>query len=127
MLGGNIWNKIIIGVNMLRNLFIIIRSALRRAWLRSPERTEALLGARREYKGDNVRQKWEYQCNKCRKWFIQKEVSVDHIIPCGTFLKHEDWSTFGPALFCDSSGLQVLCKTCHNAKTKEERKNAKKT
>ena len=101
--------------------FVWLRSVLRRAWLRDPERAAALQLARRIYQGDNKRQRWEYSCAECAQWFMQKDVQVDHIIPAGTFLKPEDWATFGPGLFCDRSGLQLLCKTCHKIKTNKER------
>ena len=104
-------------------MYALIRSALRRVWLRYPERSKCLLGARRAYKGVNKRQLWEFNCAECGKWCKATDVCVDHIVPCGTFLKVEHWATFGPNLFCDASKLQVLCKEpCHKAKTAEERR-----
>src|SRR5260221_314461 len=102
--------------------YTMLRSVLRRAWLRWPARAEALKATRRSYKGDNKRQKWAYKCNTCREWFMQKEVKVDHIIPCGTFLCKEDWLTFAVRLFCEVDGLQILCDACHSVKTAGERK-----
>jgi hypothetical protein len=103
----------------------IIRSLLRRAWMRDPERFAVLNDAKtkRPNKSDNKRLKWEHKCNICKKWFPAKEISVDHITPCGTFLKDEHWKTFGPALFCSRTKLQKACKGCHNIKTKQERNN----
>lgn len=103
-------------------IYGLIRSALRRAWLRFPARIQALQAARYPYVGDNTRQKWCYQCMNCDVRFKLTEVAVDHITPCGTFLKAEDWATFGPNLFCEVDKLQILCKSCHSEKTKEERK-----
>lgn len=54
---------------------------------------------------------------------MQKEVVVDHIVPCGTFLGPKDFVTFVPNLFCSRDNLQILCKDCHKIKTLEERKN----
>jgi len=108
------------------NPYSMIRSALRRAWLRFPARSEALKKARRVYNGPNNRQKWEYKCKMCKKWFMQKEVQVDHIKPCGTFKEEKDWATFGPTLFCDTDNLQILCKPCHVIKGAEDRRRAKK-
>lgn len=104
-------------------MYALIRSALRRVWLRYPERSKCLLGARRAYKGVNKRQLWEFNCAECGKWCKATDVCVDHIVPCGTFLKEEHWATFGPNLFCNASKLQVLCKEpCHKEKTAEERR-----
>ena len=69
--------------------------------------------ARRAYHGSNRKRKWEYQCKKCRKWFADKEVQVDHIVPAGKLTSFEDLSGFARRLFCEAEGLQVLCKQCH--------------
>ncbi len=100
----------------------LARSALRAAWLRWPPRAEALKMAKRPYKGNNKRQKWEYTCNSCLGTFMQKEVQVDHIIPAGSFLCKEDHRRFVCGLFCEVDELQILCKPCHSIKTAGERK-----
>jgi len=107
-----------------RDKFTALRSFLRRCWAKYPERMAARQAARRPYKGTaNKRQKWEYQCAICLNWYIWKrlEMVVDHIVPAGTFLCDDDYRTFIPNLFCDRKNLQVLCKVCHNNKTKLER------
>lgn len=78
--------------------------------------------ARRKYQGDNKRQRWEYQCNKCKKWFPHKNVNVDHITPVGTLKCKEDLPGFVDRLFVEVEGLQVLCNKDHDEKTKSERK-----
>lgn len=78
--------------------------------------------ARRKYEGPNKKQRWEYQCNKCKKWFPAKKVNVDHIIPVGTLKCKEDLPGFVDRLFIEVDGLQVLCDKCHDEKTKSERK-----
>lgn len=97
-----------------------LRSALRRAYSKWPPKYEALRGARRECEGKG-RQKYEYQCAYCKKWFPQKQVQVDHITPAGTLRSWDDLVPFTSRLFCSKNGLQVLCKTCHNVKTQSER------
>lgn len=98
-----------------------LRSGLRACYNKYPVKWETLRAACRESKGKDKRQKWEYKCNKCSKWYKQKDVSVDHIVPAGALSKYEDIAGFVERLFCGTDGLQVLCSTCHNKKTQEER------
>lgn len=98
-----------------------IRSALRQKSTRWPPIYDVLEEARRPSKSKNKRLKWEYQCAKCKKWWPQKEVSVDHIIPTGSLKSFDDIPGFVERLFCEKDGLQVLCDGCHNVKTAAER------
>ena len=99
-----------------------IRSGLRQKsrWWRPIG--EAKLRARRPYKGKNKRQKWEYQCRECKKYFKGDDVNVDHIIPAGTLKSYDDLPSFTKRLFCEVDGLQVMCSDCHTIKTNKERK-----
>lgn len=107
--------------------FGFIRSALRKASQRWPPIAQhALENARRAYSGPNKRMKWEYQCAACEKWLPRKSVQVDHIVPCGTLRRFEDLGDFASRLFCEESGLTVLCISCHKKKTSEERDARKK-
>lgn len=99
-----------------------IRQGLRKLWLRSPVRRTAKMESRREYEGENKRQKFEYQCDICKNWFKDKETQVDHIEPCGSLLSFKDLPSFVSRLFCGAEGLRVLCKPCHKQVTKEQRK-----
>lgn len=60
-----------------------------------------------------------HRCEQCKKKV--PKVFVDHISPVG--------EVGGPGyiqrLFIPSSGLQCLCKKCHDAKTKAERESKK--
>jgi len=98
-----------------------LRSALRSAYNKYPPKWEVLRAAKRPYKGKDKRQKWEFQCNSCKKWKKQKDVSVDHIVPAGALSSYEDIVGFTQRLFVGTDGLQVLCKECHHSKTQEER------
>lgn len=80
-----------------------------------------LAKARRPYKGTGKQQKWEFQCTECEKWHKAKDVSVDHITPAGSLGSFQDVAGFVERLFVGEDGLQVLCMTCHKAKTKKER------
>jgi len=99
----------------------MIRSALRQKsrWWKPVTQCKEL--ARRAYKGTNKRQKWEYQCNKCKKWYNAKNINVDHIKPAGSLNCAADLPLFVETLFCEVDNLQVLCKTCHDKKTKLEK------
>jgi len=82
--------------------------------------------SRRVYKWDNKRQKREYQCNICKKWFPDKignksQIQVDHIIDCGNITKETAWE-FIERMFCEQWWLQTLCSNCHNEKTNLARK-----
>lgn len=89
----------------------------------------ALQKASRPYRGKNKRQKVEYQCAQCKKWFLRKDVQVDHKIPCGSLNNYEDVVQFIKNLTIENpDSYQVLCKKDHGIKTlkeKEERKKSK--
>ena len=100
-----------------------IRSALRKASMYWKPISQCKNNSRRPYKGALKRQKWEYQCNSCKKWNKGTEVVVDHIKPAGTLKKAEDLPKFVETLFCEVDNLQTLCKKCHDAKSAEEKIN----
>ena len=54
---------------------------------------------------------------------IRGKIELDHKIPIGTF---EDWNSYIPALFCEESNFQGLCRDCHKEKTKKENKKRRK-
>jgi hypothetical protein len=98
----------------------MIRSALRQKsrWWKPIAECKKL--ARRISKSKNKRQKWEYQCKKCKKWYKSDQVNVDHIEQAGSLRSYEDLPRFVETLFCEQDNLQVLCKSCHDEKTKLE-------
>ena len=98
-----------------------IRSALRQKSRFWKPITECKLKARRLYKGTNKRQKFEYQCNVCKNWFIEKKINVDHIAAAGSLRSSKDLPGFVERLFCEVDNLQVLCEVCHNKKTKADK------
>lgn len=99
-----------------------IRSALRQKSRWWKPITQCKINAKRPYKGPNKRQKFEYQCNKCKQWFPDKEVAVDHKIPVGSLNSGDDLKGFVERLFCEEKDLQVLCTSCHDSKTQNERR-----
>lgn len=92
-----------------------IRSALRKAYMRWPVKTDVLEAARRPAEDRDRRVKWEYQCASCGGWWIRGDIQVDHIVPAGNM---EDMNVFIARLFCEEDNLQVLCQGCHHAKTR---------
>lgn len=98
-----------------------IRSALRQKSRFWKPITQCKIKSRRPYKGPNKRQKFEYQCNECKQWFPDKKVNVDHITPAGTLKCANDLPGFVERLFCEIDNLQVLCQSCHDSKTKNEK------
>lgn len=99
-----------------------IRSGLRQKSRWWKPITECKLKAKRAYKGNNKRQKFEYQCNQCKNWFPEKQINVDHIEPAGSLNCAADLPGFVERLFCEQDNLQVLCTSCHDVKTKLEKK-----
>jgi hypothetical protein len=56
----------------------------------------------------------------------KKNVFVDHISPI--VLPEEgfvSWDTYIERMFCEAENLQVLCKECHDRKSKDEREARK--
>lgn len=103
-----------------------LRSGLRRQFRFWKPMLEAKAAVRRPYVGPNKRQKYELQCNHCKKWFIEKNTQIDHIIPVGTLLCWEDVVPFLQKLIPeDSKSFQVLCLECHIKKTNKEREDRK--
>ncbi len=103
-----------------------IRSGLRQKSRWWKPITQCKLVSRRDYKGPLKRQKYEYQCNKCKGWFPEKKINVDHIVPAGSLNCAQDLPLFVETLFCEIDNLQCLCLNCHDIKTQKE-KNKKKT
>lgn len=92
------------------NLNSRIRSALRQVWRFSPMRKQALSDARIS--------KGRYLCSMCQQINGPKDISVDHIVACGSLI--DDLNGFKERLFCESSGLRVLCHDCHKGVTEAQ-------
>lgn len=100
--------------------FGMIRAALRnksRFWIPIQN---ALKEARRKYRGENKRQKWEYLCSECSCYFPKNNVEVHHSIAVGSLTCFEDLPGFVERLFAED-GYEVVCKECHVKITNKER------
>lgn len=98
-----------------------LRSGLRSCYNKWPPKWDVLKEAKRPYTGEGKQQKWEYLCNECQCYHKQKDISVDHKVPAGALNNYDDMAGFVERLFVGPEGLQVLCKQCHDRKTKDER------
>jgi 5-methylcytosine-specific restriction endonuclease McrA len=100
------------------NLKSQIRSALRRVWLYSPMRRDAL-GASRVSRG-------VYRCGYCGQLFGPKMMNVDHKVPATAPEGTNDatgWGKFIVGLLYEGArpeNLVSCCKDCHKEKTKKE-------
>ena len=93
--------------------FGFIRNVLRGGFKRYPNKYKVLANAKVG--------RGKYRCNSCNKTYKAKEVSVDHIKPCGKLLSYDDLPEFVSTLFCAMDNLQVLCNECHKYKTLTDR------
>ena len=117
-----------------------VTSQLRRLSMRWPPRGRASKVGRRELprkiKKDGTLYKkpnFEYQCNKCTKWFKSSDTVMDHIIPVvrpeSIVAKSEEEfiGKFAVSLLCYEDNWQRLCHKCHDKKTEQENKIRKIT
>jgi len=105
--------------------FII--STLRRSSSRWGPRNEAKRDARQaeKFPNDRGRLVFHSKCRGCGAIVPETTASVDHINPViDPKVGFENWSTYIERMYCEKDGFQVLCKPCHDAKTKEEREIA---
>ncbi len=94
-----------------------VRSALRKLWMWSPERRAALSAARIS--------RGIYRCDGCRVAVTSQFIAVDHTVACVPLSGWDSWDGFITRLFCDPSGLQVLCQRCHEQKSCQEKESRK--
>lgn len=94
-----------------------LRSYIRREWLYSQLRRDALARARIE--------RGIYQCEKCGALVGPKEIEVNHklqVTPTQGLQSGTDWGILiDRMLYCGTEGLEVLCSQCHKQITDVER------
>ena len=75
----------------------------------------------------------KYLCAGCKQVVPltlnkKKYVFVDHKVPVvDTEEGFQGWDVFIERLFCEEYNLEVLCKSCHDTKSAEEREERKKS
>ena len=102
----------------------LIKGAIRRLFTRSQQVSDSRAAALDRHK-KGVRGGKQYKCAICRKSFGLNKINVDHIeavIPYDKTINDLSYDELVERIFCDISNLQVLCKGCHDKKSKEERK-----
>lgn len=98
---------------MRPNLKKFIIPILRRATYRWKPRQEAYTKARKE--------RGKYECANCHNLYGPKEIDMDHVHPVVPLKEgFTDLNAYIDRLLPEVDGWQVLCKTCHMAKTTEE-------
>lgn len=68
----------------------------------------------------------KYLCALCGSIVSNKEAKIDHIEPVKPLDGHDSWDGVTDRLFCEIDGLQLLCSTCHDKKTKHENAERRK-
>lgn len=73
----------------------------------------------------------KYLCAGCKQVVPltlngKKNVFVDHVLPVVSVEEgFVSWDTYIDRLFCEADNLQVLCKSCHDSKSAEEKEQRK--
>lgn len=105
-----------------------VKGALRAASSRWPPKYAAINNA---YTGKKInsksgREAKHFKCNCCWGEFPASEIQVDHIQPViDPYVGFISWDEVVKRMFCEVEGFQILCKTCHQAKTNAEKRQAK--
>lgn len=104
-------------------LHTAIRAVLRRLWLYSEPRRDCLREAKLPGRGNG------WQCAMCGE--ATKKPQVDHRVCVGSTPGSKNgqdatWDGFIERLFCDTNGLRVLCKNCHDKVTFLQRQRPSK-
>lgn len=89
------------------------RQALRRASYRWKPRNEAIKNARVS--------RGIYKCANCNRSVGNKEKELDHVEPViRTSGSNQTLGEFASRLYVPTSGWQILCPECHQAKSEKE-------
>ncbi len=105
-----------------------IISLLRRGTMKWPPANQCLRAAKRGKKINPLtgRMAEHYECAECHQLFPLKQVCKDHILPVvDTVRGFVDWNTYIERMFCAIDKWQIICRSCHDVKSAQERKDRK--
>lgn len=100
----------------------IVRSAIRKSWMRHPIKLLAVDLATEPDLDPNTRTIWKVKCARCGLYHRKDGVEVDHIRGEHSLKTLADLPNFVLSILdVTTKDLQVLCKPCHRIKTYAER------
>lgn len=99
----------------------MLRSGLRRTFRYWKPAAAVLAAAKQPFHGPRG-QRFAYLCAGCGKLHKRTNVNIDHVEPCGALTSYAHLPEFVARLTAEGAeSYQVLCKSCHGAKTHAER------
>lgn len=104
-----------------------IKSTLRSGSQRWPPKYKALNEAKQGKKinASSGRLAEHYRCAACKGSFPAKEIQVDHITPViDPIIGFVSWDDVVKRMFCEQENFQILCRECHQEKTKLEKQQS---
>jgi hypothetical protein len=115
------------------NLNSAIKSALRRIFSRSAftqQVVKPILDSVKEVewlptKSGGKKKRVYFRCMICGAKENRSNTSVDHIEPVVGPGGFTTWDEYIDRMFCNATNLQVICRRCHDQKTKAEREARK--
>lgn len=112
------------GKSTEKQMLAVVRSSIRKAWMRSPTKLAYLYSKTLPDMDDNTKTKWKIQCECCKSFFKINEVEVDHKHGNHSLLSIADFENFfNKILMVGFDDLQILCKNCHDIKSYSEKFN----
>lgn len=103
-----------------------ITSQLRNGFQKWPPKFDVLRNSsidKSHFRCEGYKKRW----HKAKKTIDRKNNRfVDHIDPVVPIEGFNSWDDYIARMFVEEEGLQVLCKECHDKKTKDENERRKK-
>jgi len=99
----------------------LMRDAVRKKWMHCPTKIAFLLMNRIPDEDPSTRRIWKYQCKKCKQYFKEGDVNVDHRAGEKQFVEWEQAQQYASSILdvCFDD-LQLLCIPDHKTKTRCE-------